>query len=176
MTKRLIGPVILVCALSLPLLSFDSPSAPVKKVGYALLDMYVTCFHEMATKGTGGPGSNLLEKNLEMMENETKKAKDQAEIDPYFYTHFSRLLALTKLLVTPDPAKILKPMIDQEVADFIKDVTGEDLIASGGAPAIGQVAGAMTEEIINLQIYLDTLDKREALRRKFGMSLSGPQK
>jgi hypothetical protein len=67
-------------------------------------------------------------------------------------------------------------MIDQEVADFIKDVTGENIVASTTRAAIGQVASAMTEEIINLQIYLDTLDKREALRRKFGLSLSGPQK
>jgi len=174
MTKRLIWSVIIVCTLSLSVSSFDSPSAPVKKAGYALLDMYVMCFHEMATRGTGGPGSNLLEKNLQMMQAELNK--DQAEIDPYFYSHFSRLLALTKLLVTPDPGKILKPMIDQEVADFIKDVTGENIVASTTRAAIGQIASAMTEEIINLQIYLDTLDKREALRRKFGLSISGPQK
>jgi len=78
--------------------------------------------------------------------------------------------------VEHDPGNILKAVIDREAANFVKDITGEDLITSGGAPAIGQVANALAEEIVNLQIHLDTLDKREAIRKKLDERITGPKK
>jgi hypothetical protein len=174
MGKRSMGLVLTVYLSALGLAAFEGSPAPAAKAGSVLLDQYVKCFQEMATRGTGG--KDFLEPYLLKMAADTKKAKEQNEIDLVFYTHFSRLLAMTKLLVEPDPGKILWPIIDREAANFVKDVTGEDLVTSGGAPAIGQVANALAEEIVNLQVYLDTADKRMAIRKKMEGSLAGPKK
>ncbi len=147
-----------------------SPAAP-KKGGYTLLDMYIKSFQEMATQGTSVEG---LEKNLQAMAAETIKAKDAGEINLVFYARFTRVLALTKLIIKPDPGSLLMPVIDREVADFLMDVTGERVVPPlQGSAAIGQVANAFAEELINLQIYLDTLDKREAMRKKFDEGMAG---
>jgi len=174
MMNRQVFPAMAICAMVLNLTAFDIGPASEKKAGYALLDQYVTTFREMATRGSGGP--DALEPFLQRMAVDTKKAKEQAEIDPVFYTHFSRLLAMTKLFVEHDPGNILKTLIDREAANFVKDITGEDLVTTGGAPAIGQVANALAEEIVNLQIHLDTLDRREAIRKKLHERVTGPKK
>jgi hypothetical protein len=67
----------------------------------------------------------------------------------------------------PDPGGILMPVIDREIADFLRDVTCEDVVARTGPAAVGQVANAIAEELVNLQVYLDTLDMRQAKRKKF---------
>jgi hypothetical protein len=174
MRKNSIGPVIAMCAIALHLAAFEVSPAPGTKAGYLLLDQYIKSFQEMATHGTGG--KDILESYLQKMATDMKKAKEKGEIDLVFYTHFSRILAMTKLFVAPDPGNILWPVINREAANFVKDITGEDPIASGGAPAIGQVANALAEEIVNLQIYLDTLDKRMSIRKKFDESVTGPKK
>ena len=171
--KRLGAWLLGVCILSLNLSAMEGGAAAMKKAGYTLLDMYVKSFQEMATRGTG---SGELETNLQAMAAEAKKAKEAGEINLVFYAHYARILALTKLLVNPDPGNLLMPVIDREIADFLKDVTGEDVIARAGSVAIGQVANALAEEIINLQIYLDTLDKREAMRKKLDEGMTGPLK
>lgn len=162
-----------ICILSLNLSAMEGGAAAMKKAGYTLLDMYVKSFQEMAARGTS---SGELEMNLQAMATEAKKAKEAGEINLVFYAHYARILALTKLIVNPDPGNLLIPVIDREIADFLKDVTGEDVIARTGSIAIGQVANALAEEIINLQIYLDTLDKREAMRRKLDEGMTGPPK
>jgi hypothetical protein len=162
-----------VCILSLNLSAMEGGAAAMKKAGYTLLDMYVKSFQEMAARGTG---SGELETNLQAMATEAKKAKEAGEINLVFYAHYARILALTKLIVNPDPGNLLMPVIDREIADFLKDVTGEDIIARTGSVAIGQVANALAEELINLQIYLDTLEKREAMRKKLDEGMTGPPK
>jgi len=162
-----------VCILALNLSAMEGGAAAMKKAGYTLLDMYVKSFQEMAARGTG---SGELETNLRAMATEAKKAKEAGDINLVFYAHYARILALTKLIVNPDPGNLLMPVIDREIADFLKDVTGEDVIARTGSVAIGQVANALAEELINLQIYLDTLEKREAMRKKFDEGMTGPPK
>lgn len=164
-----------ICILSLNLSAMEGGPAATKKAGYALLDMYVKSFQEMAARGTS---SGELETNLQSMATEAKKAKEAGDVNLVFYGRYSRLLAMTKLLVQPDKGNILLPVIDREVTDFLLDITGEEPIAykAGGPPALGQVANALAEEIINLQIYLDTLDKREAMRKKLDEVVGGPKK
>lgn len=164
-----------VCILALNLSAMEGGAAAMKKAGYTLLDMYVKSFQEMAAQGTS---LEELEKNLQTMAAEAKKAKEAGEINLVFYSRYARILAMTKLLVQPDQGNILIPVIDREVTDFLLDITGEEPIAykAGGRPAIGQVANALAEEIINLQIYLDTLDKREAMRKKLDEAVGGPKK
>jgi uncharacterized protein YheU (UPF0270 family) len=162
-----------ICILSFNLVAVEGGAAAMKKAGYTLLDMYVKSFQEMASRGTN---SGELETNLQAMATEAKKAKEAGEINLVFYAHYARILALTKLIVNPDPGNLLMPVIDREIADFLKNVTGEDVIARTGSIAIGQVANALAEELINLQIYLDTLEKREAMRKKLDEGMTGPPK
>jgi len=167
-----------ICLLGLLVLTLglsaveEGPAAP-KKGGYALLDRYIKSFQEMASQGTTVEG---FEANLQTVAAEAKKAKESGEVDLVFTSRFARVLALTKLIVKPDPGNILMPIIDREIADFLKDVTGEDVVARTGAVAVGKVANAIAEELINLQIYLDTLDKREAMRKKLDEGMAGPPK
>lgn len=174
MKKTIFWPAILICVWALNLGALDEGAVQAKKAGYALLDLYVKSFQEMATQGSGSE----LESRLRAMAADAKKAREAGEINLVFYSRFARILAMTKLLVQPDQGNILVPVIDREVADFLLDITGEEPIAykAGGPPAIGQVANALAEEIVNLQIYLDTLDKREAMRKKLDEAVGGPKK
>jgi uncharacterized protein YheU (UPF0270 family) len=164
--KRLGACLLGICILSLNLSATEGGAAAMKKAGYTLLDMYVKSFQEMATRGTG---SGELETNLRAMATAAKKAKEAGEINLVFYSRYARILAMTKLLVQPDQGNILIPVIDREVTDFLRDITGEEPIAykAGGPPAIGQVANALA---------LDTFDKREAMLKKLDEVVGGPKK
>jgi hypothetical protein len=166
MKKTGIWLTVLVCFWVMNLGALDDSVAETKKAGTALLNAYVRSFQEMAAQGASRAD---LENRLRAMAADAKKAKEAGEVNLVFYSRYARLLAMTKLMVQPDEGNILVPVIDREVRDFLLDVTGEEPIAykAGGPRAVGQVANAMAEEIINLQIYLDTLDKREAMRKKF---------
>jgi hypothetical protein len=172
MKKMGIGLMTVLClGLGLPA-GEDGPAAS-KKGGYALIDMYIRSFQTMAAQGTTMEG---FENSLQAVASEAKKAKDTGEISQVFHSRFARVLALTKLIIKPDPASILMPVIDREIADFLKDVLGEDVAARTGPVAVGQVANAIAEELINLQIYLDTLDKRAAMRKKLDEGMPGAPK
>ncbi len=154
---------------SLNLVAVDNPANPKEKAGYALLDLFINSFREMATQGAKGKLDPILLK----MASELRQAQEAREIDAVFYARLSRVLALTKLVIVPDPGGVLEPVINREMLFFVHDITGEDLNREGGPKTIGQVANAIAEEILNLQIYLDTKDKREALRKKLDERISG---
>lgn len=157
--------------LTLNLAAMDNPAGPKEKAGYGLLDQFITAFRDMAAKGT----PDTLEPTLLKMASELKKARETGGIDTVFYARLSRVLAVTKLVITPDPGGMLGPVINRELFFFVHDITGEDFKGGEGAAAINQVANAMAEEILNLQIYLDTKDTREALRKKLDDRISGKE-
>jgi uncharacterized protein YheU (UPF0270 family) len=160
--------------LAVGLSAMEGDTAVLKNGGYTLLDMYIKSFQEMARQGTTAGG---LEANLQAIAAEAKKAKEAGEVNLVFYSRFARVLALTKLIVKPDPGSLLMPVIDREIADFLMDVTGQCVVPPlQGSAAIGQVANAFAEELINLQIYLDTLDKRAAMRKKLDEGMTGSPK
>jgi len=150
------------------------PSPAATQAGYALLDQFVDTFHQIATEGTGS--LLAVEERLQAIMALARKDKDDGTIPPAFFARFNRLLAVTKLIMAPDEGGILVPVIGRTLEDFVGDTTGESLAEKGGPKAIGAVANAIAEEIVNLQIYLDTLDKREALRKKLDQRASGPVK
>jgi hypothetical protein len=154
---------------SLHLAAMDNPAKPKEKAGYALLDLFIASFREMATHGSKGK----LEPTLLNMASELRKARETGEVDAVFFARLSRVLALTKLVIVPDPGRILEPVINREMLFFVHDITGEELDREGGPAAIGQVANAIAEEILDLQIYLDTKDKREAMRKELDERISG---
>lgn len=153
---------------SLNLAAMENPLNPREKTGYTLLDLFITSFRDMVTRGSGDLDPTLLK-----VASELRKARETDEIDAVFYARLSRVLALTKLVIVPDPGRILGYVIDREMLFFVHDITGEELNREGGPAAINQVANAIAEEILNLQIYLDTKDKREALRKKLDERISG---
>jgi hypothetical protein len=153
----------------------EDPVVPkAAQAGYALLDQFVDAFHQMAMEGTGGLAA--VEEKLQGMMAEARKAKAAGSISPVFLGRFNRLLAVTKLIMAPDKGGILAPVIGRTLEAFVGDMLGESLAEQGGPKAIGAVANAIAEEIVNLQIYLDTLDKREAIRKKLDQRASGPAK
>jgi hypothetical protein len=154
---------------SLHLAAGDSPAGPKEKAGYALLDQFITAFADMATKGA--PES--LEPTLVQMASGLKKAREAGEIDAVFHGRFARILAITKLIIVPDPSGIIGPVVNRELYLFVHDMIGEDFKQGEGPAAINQVANAIAEELLNLQIYLDTKDTREALRKKLDDRISG---
>ena len=153
-------------SLNLAALS-ESPNLK-EKAGYALLDLFINSFRDMAQAGGGNLDPALLK-----MASELRQAREDGDIDAVFYARLSRVLALTKLVIVPDPGGVLEPVINREMLFFVHDITGEDLNREGGPKTIGQVANAIAEEILNLQIYLDTKDKRDAWRKKLDARISG---
>jgi hypothetical protein len=144
-----------------------------KEVGYALLDAVGQTFHEMAVSGTRGV-EKVTEAVLKFMAG-ARKARDQNQIDAVFFARYRRILAIIKLAVAPDPEGILVPMLNEEFARFIYEVLGEEYKVSG-PEAIGQVANAIADEIINLHLYLDNIETKEKLRRAWDEKMSGPAK
>lgn len=153
----------------------EAAGAAPKKAGDILLDKYVQMFKEMAEGGTGG-GPAVLEKRLQAMAVDATTAREKGEIDLYFLSWYRRILALSRLFIAPDPGQLLKPIIDRELNDFLMDTLGEEPAAAGGSQALGQVAEALATEVIHLQIYLDTMDKRAALMKKLGLEPGRGQK
>ncbi len=149
----------------------EGPAPAERKGGYAVLDSYVAAFREMAMKGTKG----VLESNLNAIMAAAVKAKAQGEVDDVFYSRFARLMAVTKLTLVPDSDQILKPIAEKEIRRFVGDVLGNDAAA---APEIGlgQFAGSLAQEILNLQLYLDTKDQRKKLIEEFYKKFDSPVK
>jgi hypothetical protein len=171
MPKKIFSLFILIL-LAIPLVADDPGAVPVdKKVGYALLDAIAQTFQEMAMTGTGG-----VEKVTQAVHQfmvDARKAKEQKQIDDIFFVRYQRILAIIKLAVAPDPEGILVPIFDQELARFVREVLGEDWKGSGPA-AIGQVANAIADEIINLHLYLDNIETKEKLRKAWDEKMSAP--
>jgi hypothetical protein len=163
------------CLMALPIMADDSAGAPVpvdKKVGYALLDGLGQTFHEMAV-ATSSKEENVkrIEEFLGKTMTEAKKARDQKQIDPIFFARYARLLAIIKLVLQPDPYGILGFIIDRELERFVWEVLGEKWKGSGPG-AIGQVANAIADEIINLHLYLDNVETKEKLRKSWDEKIS----
>jgi hypothetical protein len=175
MLKRLVFTACIILLSAVSWAAEDTSTAAAKnEAGYALLDKIVAGFKTMAQKGSGGYESvnNLLEEAMA----EAKVAKAQGKIDSPFFSRYRRLLEVAKLAIIDSPYDregILDEFIVREINAFVDDVTGErgTLEATGeNKRGIGAVAGAMAEEIINLHVYLDGLNTRPELLKKFGLS------
>lgn len=133
-----------------------------KTAGYALLDAIARTFHDMAVSGSGGVQE--VTRAIQKFMAEARKAREEKKIDALFFARYQRILGITKLTIAPDPDGILVPIIDRELSAFVRDVLAEDY-KSSSPQAIGQVANAIAEEIINLHLYLDNIETKEKLRK-----------
>lgn len=139
------------------------------EAAYTLLDKLVLSFKDMAEKGIGG--EEVVSNALNEMMAAAKKAETQGQIDPVFSRRFKRILLILKLAITEDKEGILKPVIEREIEEFVKDICGETGadVNKKGKPVIGigQIAGAVAEEILNLRIYLDTKEEKMKLMEEY---------
>jgi hypothetical protein len=171
MLRKTIG-LLLLGILTAGLAAAAEEPVPVsKKAGYALLDLYINAFRSMATAGA----KETLSNDLDRMMTEAKKAKTAGDIDAPFLARYNRLVAVTKLITMQNADKTAVPVFKAELERFIMDVLGVELKGEG-AVGIGQMADALAYAIIDLQIYLDTLDGRQARYDKLVKSFAGPQK
>ncbi len=144
-------------------------------MGSALLDLFIDHLRDMAQRGT----PEAVETRLQEMMTAANKARTAKTIDAIFFSRFNRMLAITKLVATPDSSGILAPVIDSELSDFVQDKLGHAGFREEGGKgpkAINYVATALSEEIIDLQIYLDSLGRRQALQKKIDERMSTPVK
>lgn len=169
MLRKSVG-LILLCVLASGLIAGAEGPAPVsKKAGYALLDLYITMFKIMALTGSGS--SEAVQSELDKMVAEAKKSKAAGEIDAVYYARYTRMIGITKLIMLKDPQKAIEAFINNELSRFVMENVGEELKTEGPG-AIGQMANAMAFAIVDLQIYLDTLDSRQARYDKFVKGVS----
>ena len=161
--------LIVLAALAIPVCSEDPASPAIdKKVGAALMESMAQLFGRMAgqTVYTKEERLRAIEDFLVQSMQEAKKARDQNQIDPVFFARYQRLLGIIKLMMAPDPGGILVPIVDQEIKRFVYEVLGEEY--KGTSPgAIGQVANAIADEMINLQLHLDNFETKAKLRKAF---------
>ena len=158
--------MVIVAGLFFPAFAKESsPAAFDKKAGTAFLDSIATIFHDLAM--SGGVKEDIvkrIEDFLVTSMNDAKKAKDENKIDAVFFARYARLLAIIKLSLAPDPGGILVPIINEETRRFVNEVLGEEWKGSGPG-AIGQVANAISDEVVNLQLYMDNLEAKAKLRK-----------
>lgn len=143
--------------------------------GTALLDLFLDHLREMAQMGK----PEVLEPRLQEMMIAAKKAREAKTIDPVFFRRFNRMLAVTKLVATPDESAVLGPVIEQALGDFVLDKLGLPGFREEGGKgpkAINWIAQALASEIIDLQIYLDTFGQRQALQKKIEERMATPPK
>lgn len=167
--KNRVLALIVLAVFAVPLLAeVPDPAAFDKKVGSALLDGIARVFHEMAVRPSGSKEDRQkqIEDYLISSMGEARKAKEQKQIDAVFYARYQRLLGVIKLVMAPDPGGILVPIIDQELKRFITEVLGEEYQGKGSG-AIGQVANAIADEMVNLRLYMDNVEIKARLRKEF---------
>ena len=169
MMKKAISLTIIIIYLILfcPILKASVKSSPVEEnAGYALLDTVFVTFKELAEMRE--PVMEKTNKALTEMMNDAKDAREQNQIDDVFFKRFRRILLVLKIVITPvekDEAGIMGPLYFGELNQFIEDIEGEkyDVQKAGGHEAINKLSQAVSHEIIDLRLYLDTKEKRETL-------------
>lgn len=161
---------LLIFALAAGVAPCDSTAPVPPRDGYALLDMYISAFQQMASEGSGG--RDIVGAKMNEIMAEAKRLRSDGRIDAVFHTRFSRFLAVNMLFIVPDPEYMLQPIIEPELARFVMDKLGEDYKPG----SIGQVAEALAEGVLDLQIYLDTKDKRKKMMDDFVRKFPAPQK
>jgi hypothetical protein len=127
----------------------------------------------MAAKGSGGREKVIPA--LEEMMADAKRAKDQEQIDPVFFNRYNRLLMVMKLFLVEDEEGILGPVIEREIREFVWDVEGIKLDGAG-EKNIGYVSEAIADELVNLHLYLDNIEKKKELKKKLEGMGSGEKK
>jgi hypothetical protein len=155
---------LMILCVNLKAVDLSDPSE--ENAGYALLDTVFVTFKELAEMRE--PVMEKTNKALTDMMKEAKNAKAQNQIDDVFFKRFNRILLVLKIVITPvekDDSGIMGPLYFGELNQFIEDIEGEkyDVQKAGSSEAIDMFSKAVSHEIIDLRLYLDTKEQREKL-------------
>lgn len=137
---------------------------PAEKDGYVLLEKVVVAVEEMAEFGAGG--KDEIDTTLEAILADAKEAKAQGAIDAVFYKRFHGILIILKLAMVESSQGVLGPLIKRELSEFVEDTTGEKGEMEG-IKAVGTLAAAVSEEILNLHLYLRTRKDRDRIMEEY---------
>jgi hypothetical protein len=173
MMKKMIILVLIVLVLIIfcvNLKAIVSSDSAEENAGYALLDTVFVTFKELAEMK-----ESVMEKTqkaLTDMMHDANNAKAQNQIDEVFFKRFHRILLVLNIVITPvekDKSGIMGPLYFGELNQFIEDIEGEkyDVQKAGGHEAINKFSQAISHEIIELRLYLDTKEKREKLIEEY---------
>ena len=134
--------------------------------GHALLTGLTEVFQELLVEG-GGMGA--AEKRVNDLMVNALATRDAGKIDGLFFNRFRRLILMFKVTMIPvvGENQVWEPVIRRQLQDFVEGTLGVDwTLDIGNRNCIEDLARAMEEECISLWIYLDTLPRREELRKK----------
>lgn len=144
------------------------------KDGHALLTDMTRFFSEVSRTGHGLASA---EQRLQETIADTAATFRAGKIDPIFHHRYRRLLLIYRLIMTKVTVdnNVWEPVIKHEMSEFIRDVLGEEWALSFKDKSnIGRLAAAMEEEFVSLWIYLDTLERRGELKKKYGHRMLPP--
>ena len=142
--------------------------------GHALLTDMSLFFSDISRTGKG---IEIAEKRLYDAIADTAATFRASRIDPIFHHRYRRLLLIYRLIMTKVTVdnNVWEPVIKHEMSEFIRDVLGEEWALSFKDKSnIGRLAAAMEEEFVSLWIYLDTLERRGELKKKYGHRMLPP--
>ena len=159
---------LVIFCVNLKAISLSDPTE--ENAGYVLLDTVFVTFKELAEMK-----EDVMEKTqkaLTDMMQDANNAKAQNQIDEVFFKRFHRILVVVNIVITPvekDKSNIMGPYYFREINEFIEDIEGEkyDVQKAGGHKAINKLSQAISYEIIELRLYLDTKEKREKLIEEY---------
>jgi hypothetical protein len=120
------------------------------KAGYALLDKMVAQFDKLSV-GSGASGAEITKALNEMMAL-AEQAKAEKRIDETFFRRYTRVLTVMRLVVIDKTERVLIPLAERELAQFVKDVTGAG-VTDETLPF--DLAKAIVQEVDDLKRYLD---------------------
>jgi len=156
--------------------SFGTDTPAEESAGHALLDSLVIAFKELAEQREA-----VMERTdtaLGEMAREAQRANAQGQIDTVFFKRFQRILMVIKCVITPivkdEEGWFIKSLYFGAINKFIEDIEGEpfDIEKSGHSAAINKFTQAISQEIVDLRIYLDNKEKREKLIKEYQELLS----
>ena len=176
--------IILLFIFCLNLNSCSSSLPPAEEnAGYALLDSLLVAFKELAEQREA-----VMERTntaLGEMAREAQRAETQGQIDSVFFKRFQRILVVIKCVITPiakdEEGWFVKSLYFEALEKFIEDIEGEpfNIEKSGHNVVINKFTQAVSNEIIDLRIYLDNKEKREKLIEEYqellGISKETPE-
>jgi hypothetical protein len=120
-------------------------AAAADPAGYALLDKFVAQFEQAARQGSSG---TTLDPALGEMITLARQARDEQRSDAKFFERYARVIRVFKLATIKDPDQILWPVVEREIGDFVREVSGEE------KGDIGAFAAAIAHEIDSLRASL----------------------
>jgi len=162
--------ILFIFCLNLNSCSSSLPPAE-ENAGYALLDSLLVAFKELAEQREA-----VMERTnaaIGEMAREAQRAESQGQIDTVFFKRFQRILVVIKCVITPvskdEEAWFTKSLYFEALEKFIEDIEGEpiNIEKSGHNVIINKFTQAVSNEIIDLRIYLDNKEKREKLIEEY---------